>query len=230
MDFMRPGHTLRRNMDIKRPLELLTAAPGLDSPAVCVRCGLNGERPPPTGQDIAPVQWRRREGVYRDALGPMLALAMSEAWSLHPQLEHDTVPVGDLALSRVLAMNVADYPWLILVPRRLKDDPEQRHPVIGKDHASAIITEIADLAAADAARLMEEIALASRVLREVTACDNLNLAAIGNVVPQLHVHIVARRKTDPLWPKPVFGHAPMRAGETEEFGRFVEAVRRRLTP
>lgn len=135
---------------------------------------------------------------------------MSEFWSLHPQLEHDTVPVGDLALSLLLAMNVADYPWLILVPRRPG------------------ITEIADLDPADAAHLVEEIALVSRALKDVTSCDKLNVAAIGNVVPQLHVHIVARWKTDPLWPKPVFGHAPMRAGEAEAFGRIIEALRNKL--
>ena len=134
---------------------------------------------------------------------------MPEAWSLHPQFDADTAPVGDLALSRVVAMNVADYPWLILVPR-----------IPGA-------VEIADLEAADAARLMEEIALASRALREVTGCDKLNVAAIGNVVPQLHVHIVARRKTDPLWPKPVFGQ-PTRAGEAAEFLGFIGDIRHRL--
>lgn len=132
------------------------------------------------------------------------------AWSLHPQLASDTAPVGDLALCRVLAMNDADYPWLILVPRR--------------DGA----IEVADLAAADAARLMEEIALASRVLKAVTGCDKLNVAAIGNVVPPLHVHIVARWKTDPLWPKPVWGHSPVRAGDAGEFGRFIAVIRNGL--
>ena len=99
---------------------------------------------------------------------------MSETgWSLNPQLASDTAPVGDLALSRLLAINAADYPWLILVPRR------------------AGVREIIDLGA-EAARLMEEIAEVSRALKDVTKCDKLNVAAIGNVVPQLHVHIVAR--------------------------------------
>jgi diadenosine tetraphosphate (Ap4A) HIT family hydrolase len=153
---------------------------------------------------------------------------MPETWSLHPQLEHDTTPVGDLALCRVLAINDADYPWLVLVPRRLKHDPEKWEPAFGQDHASkSFITEIADLAAADATRLMEEIALASRALKSVTRCDKLNVAAIGNVVPQLHVHIVARWKTDPLWPKPVWGHAAPR-GDAEGFARFVGAMRDRF--
>lgn len=136
---------------------------------------------------------------------------MSEAWSLHPQLLKDTSPVGDLPLCRVLAMNVADYPWLILVPRR----PD--------------IIEIAGLAPADAARLIEEIALASRALKHVTGCDKLNVAAIGNVVPQLHIHIVARWKTDALWPKPVWGHVTVMAGDGNKFARFTANVRHQMT-
>ena len=135
---------------------------------------------------------------------------MSEiGWSLHPQLENDTVPVGDLPFCRVLAINSADYPWLILVPRR------------------AGVTEIIDLGD-EATKLMSEIALASRVLKATTNCDKLNVAAIGNVVPQLHVHIVARWKTDPLWPKPVWGAAPLRAGEIAAFDGFVNAIRQGL--
>jgi diadenosine tetraphosphate (Ap4A) HIT family hydrolase len=134
----------------------------------------------------------------------------NSAWSLHPQLEHDTAPIGDLALSRVLAIDDADYPWLVLVPR------------------CAGATEITDLAAADAARLTEEIALVSRVLKAVTNCDKLNIAAIGNVVPQLHVHIVARWQTDPLWPKPVWGAPSLHPGDAEAFARFIAAIKERL--
>jgi diadenosine tetraphosphate (Ap4A) HIT family hydrolase len=131
------------------------------------------------------------------------------SWTLHPQLDNDTAPVGDLALCRVLAMNDADYPWLILVPRR----------------AGAV--EIADLGD-DASLLMAEIAQVSRVLKDVVRCDKLNIAAIGNVVPQLHVHIVARRTDDPLWPKPVWGLAQPRPGEPAAFARFIAAMRNGL--
>jgi len=131
------------------------------------------------------------------------------AWSLHPQLDNDTAPVGDLPLCCVTAMNDADYPWLILVPRR----------------AGAV--EISDLGA-EAARLMDEILLVSGVLKNVTRCDKLNIAAIGNVVPQLHVHIVARRKDDPLWPKPVWGARPMQAGDPAAFTRFTASIKERL--
>jgi diadenosine tetraphosphate (Ap4A) HIT family hydrolase len=134
--------------------------------------------------------------------GPMPDLE----WSLHPQLAADTTPVGDLALSRLLAINAADYPWLVLVPRR----------------AGAV--ELADLGS-DAFPLTAEIALVSLALKELTRCDKLNIAAIGNIVPQLHIHIVARRKDDPLWPKPIWGVAPPRAGDGAAFVRFIAAIR-----
>jgi len=124
-------------------------------------------------------------------------------WSLHPQLARDTAPVGDLALARVLAMNDANYPWVILAPRR----------------ASAV--EIIDLDVADRGQLMAEIAQVSAALKGLTGCDKLNVAAIGNVVPQLHVHVVARRRTDPTWPHPVWGAAlprPYAAAELHAFG------------
>jgi diadenosine tetraphosphate (Ap4A) HIT family hydrolase len=135
---------------------------------------------------------------------------MPSPWTLHPQLEADTTPVGDLKLSRLLAINHADYPWLVLVPRK------------------AGIVEIADLAAPDAALLTEEIVSVSRVLKSITACDKINVGAIGNVVPQLHVHIVARWKTDPLWPKPVWGMGAVRGGEAEGFEKFIGKVKERL--
>jgi diadenosine tetraphosphate (Ap4A) HIT family hydrolase len=131
-------------------------------------------------------------------------------WSLHPQLAHDTVPLGDLALSRVLAMNDANYPWLVLVPRR----PD--------------VVEIIDLDDAGRAELMTEISRVCAALRAHTRCEKLNVAAIGNVVPQLHVHIVARRKDDLAWPRPVWGAAPARAYAAAELDAFVAALRRPL--
>jgi diadenosine tetraphosphate (Ap4A) HIT family hydrolase len=134
---------------------------------------------------------------------------MSETgWSLHPQLSADTAFVCDLPLSRLLAMNDANFPWLILVPRR--------------EGAS----ELFDLGA-DQAALTNEIALVSRALKDATRCDKLNVAAIGNVVPQLHIHIVARFRNDALWPKPVWGAAP-RAYDAAALDRFVAAIRERV--
>jgi diadenosine tetraphosphate (Ap4A) HIT family hydrolase len=132
-------------------------------------------------------------------------------WLLHPQLAKDTVPVCDLALSRVLAMNDGEFPWLILVPRR------------------AGVSDIIDLGQ-EQAQLMDELSLASRALKDETRCDKLNVGAIGNMVPQLHIHIVARRKDDPLWPKPVWGIAPRCASDPAALERFAAAIRQRLSP
>jgi diadenosine tetraphosphate (Ap4A) HIT family hydrolase len=110
---------------------------------------------------------------------------MNETWSLHPQLAQDTVPVGDLALSRLLLANDANYPWLILVPRR------------------AGLVEIIDLSGHHRLELMDEIADAASALKAITECEKLNVAALGNQVPQLHVHVIARRHSDAAWPKPV---------------------------
>jgi len=135
---------------------------------------------------------------------------MSETgWSLHPQLAADTVPVCELALSRLLVMKDANFPWLILVPRRAR------------------VSEIIDLGA-EQSMLMDELALVSRALKDETRCDKLNVAAIGNVVPQLHIHIVARRKDDAAWPKPVWGAVPRRAYEADAIERFIGAIRGRL--
>jgi diadenosine tetraphosphate (Ap4A) HIT family hydrolase len=131
-------------------------------------------------------------------------------WSLHPQLEQDTVTVGDLPLSRLLLNNDANYPWLLLVPRR------------------AGAHEIIDLGEKDRSQLMIEIARTSRALKNITACHKLNVAAIGNVVPQLHVHVVARRRDDPAWPKPVWGAAPARNYDLAEREGFIAALRREL--
>jgi diadenosine tetraphosphate (Ap4A) HIT family hydrolase len=131
-------------------------------------------------------------------------------WSLDPQLARDTVPVGDLALSRVLLANDAGYPWLILVPRQ------------------PALTEIIDLAEHDQVRLLGEIAATARALKSVTECDKLNIAALGNVVAQLHVHVIARRRSDAAWPKPVWGAAPSLAYDSAVRDRLLDAVRHAL--
>src|ERR1700681_3568453 len=128
-------------------------------------------------------------------MNSMAAPAPYEAWALDPQLERDTVAVGDLTLSRVLLMNDANFPWLIVVPR----------------HAGAV--EIFDLDEAERAQLMSELALLARLLKDLTVCDKINIAAIGNVVSQLHVHVIARRRDDPAWPRPVWGALPARPYE-----------------
>ncbi len=89
-------------------------------------------------------------------------------------------------------------------------------------------SELFDFFAVDQAALANELALVSRALKEETRCDKLNVAAIGNVVPQLHIHIVARMRHDALWPKPVWGAAPPRAYDAAGLERFVAAIRERV--
>ncbi|MGA8970043.1 MAG: HIT family protein [Pseudolabrys sp.] len=120
---------------------------------------------------------------------------VTKDWSLHPQLAQDTVPVGDMPLARVLLARDANYPWLILVPR-----------LPG-------LVELIDLEENAQVQLLGEIAAAARALKTATKCDKLNIAALGNQVPQLHVHVIARRRTDAAWPKPVWGVKPPLAYE-----------------
>jgi diadenosine tetraphosphate (Ap4A) HIT family hydrolase len=143
----------------------------------------------------------------------VLSMDLSPAmppWTLHPQLEQDTMAIGDLPLSRLLLANDANYPWLLLVPRRPG------------------ASEIIDLDEADQAQLLIEVARASRALKDVTACHKLNIAAIGNVVPQLHLHVVARRRDDPAWPRPVWGAVPARPYDPGERERFIAALCRNI--
>jgi diadenosine tetraphosphate (Ap4A) HIT family hydrolase len=135
---------------------------------------------------------------------------VSEGFELHAQLARDTATIGDLPLSRVLVINDANYPWLLLVPRRPK------------------VVEILDLDEVAQAQLMTEINRVSRALRSVTECDKLNIAALGNVVPQLHVHIIARFRSDPAWPRPVWGVVPPREYTAEEYQRLAGPLRRQI--
>jgi len=107
---------------------------------------------------------------------------------LHPRLTADTTPVADWALSRVLLMNDARYPWLVLVPRR--------HDAV----------ELFDLSGPDRRVLIEEVARAGRLLKGISGATKINVGALGNLVAQLHVHVVARHSGDPAWPGPVWGH------------------------
>lgn len=137
---------------------------------------------------------------------------MSEAFELHPQLAKDTFVLGDFGLCRLLLMNDAQYPWCILVPRR------------------AGIREIHDLNDADRRQLWDESALLSRALMDLFKGDKLNVAALGNVVPQLHVHHIVRFKSDPAWPAPVWGRHPARPYAESESAERVKILRRVLIP
>ncbi|MBS0530203.1 MAG: HIT family protein [Proteobacteria bacterium] len=135
---------------------------------------------------------------------------MPADWSLHPQLQKDTIDIGDLPLSRVLVIKDANYPWLLLVPRR------------------SGASEIIDLDEVEQAQLMTETARVARALKDITQCDKLNIAALGNAVPQLHVHIIARRTTDAAWPRPVWGAVPALDHDASEVQAFISAIRRKI--
>lgn len=114
-------------------------------------------------------------------------MARMGTFDLHERLANECAAVGDLALCRVLLMDDCRFPWAILVPRR----------------ANAV--ELHDLAAADRAALIEEIALVSHALKKVSGAEKMNIGALGNIVRQLHVHIVGRSDGDDAWPGPVWG-------------------------
>jgi diadenosine tetraphosphate (Ap4A) HIT family hydrolase len=132
------------------------------------------------------------------------------SWTLDPRLAQETIVIGDLPLSRVLLMNDANYPWLILVPRREN------------------LVELIDLDDAGQMTLMAEVARAARAVRDVTACDKLNIAALGNTVRQLHVHVIARRNGDAAGPRPVWGTVPARPYEAADLARLNADLRRAL--
>ena len=114
--------------------------------------------------------------------------------TLDPRLDADTFPITELPLSRVLLMNDARFAWLILVPRR------------------SGASEVSDLDAADQAQLWREAAQLGDALKQALGGDKLNIAALGNVVSQLHVHVIVLHRDDAAWPAPVWGH-----GEAEPY-------------
>ena len=137
-------------------------------------------------------------GIYSEAQGVFGLLAFSQR---HCQGTYETIPRGCRIndLNRwCRLMDDARFAWLILVPRR------------------AGMRELIDLAAAEQHMLLDEIARCAAALRDIVAPDKLNIAALGNVVAQLHVHVIARRHGDAAWPRPVWG-----AGTREGYARAV---------
>lgn len=108
-------------------------------------------------------------------------------FTLHPQLVQDTFLITDQKFCRVLLMNNSLFPWLILVPR------------------ADNVKELIDLPESDRYMLMDEISLAAEVIKSLFKPDKLNIAALGNQVPQLHIHVIARFRQDAAWPHPVWG-------------------------
>ncbi|WP_158885369.1 HIT family protein [Rhodanobacter sp. L36] len=129
---------------------------------------------------------------------------------LDARLTADSHPVATLPLCDVRLMNDARYPWLILVPRR-----------------SSMI-EIAELPESDQATLWQEVNRAAAALRSTTPCEKINIGALGNIVRQLHVHVVARNQGDAAWPGPVWGHGMAKPYEAPPCDTLIERLRKAL--
>ena len=132
-------------------------------------------------------------------------------FQLDPRLDNDCLFLTDWPLCRVLRMNDRAYPWLILVPRRS-----------GK-------RDLIDLSSADQALLLGEINKASRAIRQALKPEKLNVAALGNVVAQLHVHVVGRFTDDPAWPRPIWGVQAPQPFDSDDAEVEVIQWRERLT-
>lgn len=132
-----------------------------------------------------------------------------DGFDLHPRLAADTFTVADWPLCRVLLMNDAQYPWCILVPRRRE------------------MREIYELAPADRTQLLHESCVLGRVLMDTFQGDKLNIGALGNLVPQLHLHHVVRFEHDAAWPAPVWGrHPPQPYAEAARAQRLEQLIPR----
>ena len=124
-------------------------------------------------------------------------------FTLDPKLKSDTFAVADIGLCRLLLMNDTRFPWLILVPQR------------------AGMTEIHELSPLDQTMLTFETVMVSEHLKGLTGCHKLNVAALGNQVSQLHVHVIARDTGDPAWPNPVWGSGPSVAYRDDAAADFI---------
>ena len=135
---------------------------------------------------------------------------VTDVFILDERLETDCVRLGEFPLSVLLMSRDANYPWFILVPRR------------------PAVTELYQLSAEDMAQLVTESRHLSRVIMELFKGEKLNVAALGNLVRQLHLHHIVRFSGDPAWPAPVWGKVPAQAFEDEKLVERAGAVQARL--
>ena len=131
-------------------------------------------------------------------------------FSLHPQLEKDTILIGSLEISSVFLMNDSRYPWIILVPR------------------IAGVTDITDLDEIERIKFNEEINRIATAMKRHYQPERINIAMLGNVVPQLHCHIIARFKDDFAWAKPVWGIGEAKPYSEQEQNTLVLSLKRVL--
>ena len=132
---------------------------------------------------------------------------MTGAFLLDERLAACSHEVARWGLSAVRLMDDVTYPWLILIPLREG------------------LCDFHDLSPLDMPAMTDEIVRASRALQAVYKPDKINVAALGNLVPQLHVHVIARRRDDPAWPQPVWNHGPPRPYEPEQLQACFAALR-----
>lgn len=132
-------------------------------------------------------------------------------FTLDSRLQQDCLLVGDFPLCRLLLMNDASYPWFILVPQREE------------------VSEIFQLDGADQRQLWQETSLLAEILKDTFAADKMNVATLGNVVSQLHMHVIVRRRDDAAWPAPVWGRQPARPYEDAQIRQIIDKLRLVLT-
>ena len=137
-----------------------------------------------------------------------ILLRMPEDFAVDERLAAESHPLGDLTLCRVLLFDDARFPWIVLVPRK--------HGLV----------EITDLASADRRLLLDEIGLAMDVLKAATDPYKLNVAALGNSVRQLHVHVISRFPDDAAWPSPVWGRGEREPYEEADLDQQVAKLRK----
>lgn len=130
---------------------------------------------------------------------------------LHPQLASDTVFIDNLELCQLLLMNDKSYPWLVMVPRRTD------------------IREIHDLSPDDQQTLMGEVTKVSRAVQQLFKADKMNVAALGNMVPQLHIHVIARFESDAAWPGPIWGVVPPVSYTDDALAETAQAIKSALS-
>jgi diadenosine tetraphosphate (Ap4A) HIT family hydrolase len=128
-------------------------------------------------------------------------------FALDSRLQQDCLLVGDFPLCRLLLMNDSNYPWFILVPRREE------------------VSELFQLDADDQRQLWQETTLLAETLKDIFAADKMNVATLGNVVSQLHMHVIVRRREDASWPAPVWGRHPAQPYSEQQAGQVVDKLR-----
>jgi len=133
-------------------------------------------------------------------------------FQLHPRLKQDSIAIGKFNLTELRLINDSQYPWFVLVPMR------------------ADISEVYQLSADDQQLLQQESSLLTKTLADLYNADKMNIAAIGNIVPQLHIHHIVRYKTDIAWPAPVWGKFDAVPYTEQQIEKIKQEIKNILSP